>query len=220
MSTGSRLRQVLASGLDEHLLLGRSCRGWRVEGETVVAELDDGGELEADVLVIADGACSPLTRQLAGGPTSSPCGLIGVAGRSPWQHLPRSTQSLLGQEPMLAIGPGGTAVFGSAHDPVGQAAASNDAVSGVHKGPGRDLGSHRRCGRPAAAAITTRRRHAASRPARSCCAAGTGPNPSCSCSMGATWAVYPPFAFTRPTPQSLAPWPASRVTALGDAVHV
>ena len=61
------LRQVLASGLDEHLLLGRSCRGWRVEGETVVAELDDGGELEADVLVIADGACSPLTRQLAGG---------------------------------------------------------------------------------------------------------------------------------------------------------
>lgn len=90
------LRQILALGLDDRMLLGRSCQGWRVEGETVVAELDDGTELEADVLVIADGAGSKLAEQLAGRPTSFPCGLIGVAGRTPWRSLRDSTAALLG----------------------------------------------------------------------------------------------------------------------------
>jgi 2-polyprenyl-6-methoxyphenol hydroxylase-like FAD-dependent oxidoreductase len=118
------LRLLLASGLEDRLLLGRPCRRWRHDGETVVAELDGGSELAADVLVIADGAGSRLAERLAGRPTSSPCGLVGVAGRAALRGLPPGTQTLLADGPMLAIGPGGTGLFATAHDPVGRAAVS------------------------------------------------------------------------------------------------
>ncbi len=87
------LRQILALGLDDRMIMGRSCQGWRVEGETFVAELDDGTEVEADVLVIADGAGSKLAGQLAGRPTSFQCGLTGVAD-APCGAVSRTAQLL------------------------------------------------------------------------------------------------------------------------------
>lgn len=56
------LLQVLALGLADRMLLGRSCDGWRVEDDTVMVQLDDGTQIETDVLVIADGAGSNWLR--------------------------------------------------------------------------------------------------------------------------------------------------------------
>ncbi|MCY7287450.1 MAG: FAD-dependent oxidoreductase, partial [Cryobacterium sp.] len=116
------LREVLAFGLDSMLGLGRRCEGWREDGESVAVVLDDGSVIHADVLVIADGAGSALAERLAGEPTSTPCGLIGVADRTPWNGVPPATRELLGHESMLAIGSGGTGVFTAKHDSVNRAA--------------------------------------------------------------------------------------------------
>ncbi|PCC26569.1 hypothetical protein CIK75_02455, partial [Glutamicibacter sp. BW78] len=212
------LRQVLALGLEDRMLLGRSCQGWRVEGDTVVAELDDGAQIETDILVIADGAGSKLAERLAGRPTSFPCGLIGVAGRTPWARLPANTVDLLGEEPMLAIGPGGTGLFASAHDPARRAPIrSSSTVTGtlspvaiwgliaVEQALPTDLGQ---LGHAAMLDISAGllRRH---RWADQILDLLAGSHPE---SVSA-------FTFNAADPEDLAPWCSSRVTALGDAVH-
>lgn len=116
------LRLVLAEGLGDSLLTGHHATGYRVFGDGVVVEMADGGSLDADVVVAADGASSIFTQLLAGAPTAGPTGLVGVAGRSLWRDLPAPTRELLAAEPMLAIGPGGCGLFATNHDPVGRPA--------------------------------------------------------------------------------------------------
>ena len=212
------LRGVLAGGLGDRLLLGTSCQGWRVEGDAVAVELDDGSELEADVLVIADGAGSRLAERLAGRPTSRPCGLVGVAGRSLWQDLPPSTQGLLAEEPMLAIGPGGSGVFATAHDPVARAAVRSVRASPATRSPVAIWGliavedalpSHLSRLDPAAlvqVCVGLLRRNSWVDPIVRLV----------TCSEESTVSAY---RLNAADPDDLAPWPSSRVTALGDAVH-
>lgn len=211
------LRQVLAVGLDDRLVLGRSCRAWRIEGETVLVDLGV-GEIEADIVVIADGAGSQLAQKLAGEPTSAACGLTGIAGRAPWKSLSASTTALLNKEPMLAIGPGGTGLFASLHDPVkfspirtpqsevgtivptaiwGLIAVDQALPQGLDQLDPNTLID---------VAARLLRRH---RWADHLLALVTL---SSSESVSA-------FRFNAADPDNVAPWRSSRVTALGDAVH-
>jgi 2-polyprenyl-6-methoxyphenol hydroxylase-like FAD-dependent oxidoreductase len=212
------LRRLLALGLEDRLLLGRSCQRWRLEGQTVFAELDDGSEVEADVLVIADGAGSRLAEQLAGRPTSSPCGLVGVAGRTALQSLPHSTRTLLGEGPMLAIGPGGTGLFATAHDPVGRAAVRTCLATAATRSPIAIWGliavegglppDLMRLDPPSLVKACTQllqRQFWADRIVS-----------LLTCSEVPTVSAY---RLNAADPDDLAPWPSSRVTAVGDAVH-
>ncbi|MEO7586974.1 MAG: FAD-dependent oxidoreductase [Arachnia sp.] len=212
------LRLILALRLEERMLLGRRCCDWRVEGETVVALLDDGLEIEADLLVIADGAGSKLAEKLAGRPTSSFCGIIGVAGRTPWERLPQATKSLLRDEPMLAIGPGGTGVFASAHDPAGHAAVRTLRTVGAPPSPVAIWGliavegalAYDRVAADESAVVDAavallRRHHWAEEIVELLTRSQRG-------SVSA-------FRFNAADPDDLAPWRSSRITALGDAVH-
>lgn len=212
------LRMVLAEGLGARLLTGRSCLNWSTENDSVRVELDDGRSLTADVLVLADGPNSRLVRQLDNRPTTFPTGLVGVAGRTLWKELSPASRKLLERRPMLAIGPGGTGLFATAHDPVGRPAlrtrrnlaASREplAIWGLMTVEGTiplrpdrsapvNLGDtaadllRQRGWTPAAVDIV---RHSVKE------------------SVGA-------FRLYGSDPDQLAPWPASRVTALGDAVH-
>lgn len=212
------LRQILATGLDEHLLLGRTCLGWQIDRGTVTAQLDDASNVTAEVLVIADGAGSRLAEQLAGAPTSTPCGLAGVAGRSLWQDLPPAAQALLCTEPMLAIGPGGTGLFASAHDPVGQAAARLPLSRAATTRPVAIWGliaveaalppRPSRMDPPdllAASTALLRRHHWA--------------EPMLDLLRLSEQASISAFRFNAADPGNLAPWPPGPVTAVGDAVH-
>lgn len=212
------LRLVLADGLGERLLTGRRCTGWSVDDEEVRVTLEDGSVLRGDVLVVADGADSRLVRQLCGGPTSTPTGLVGVAGRSRWEDLSQSSQQLLEGEPMLAIGPGGTGLFATAHDPAGSPAVRTArgavatttpmaiwgliAVEGALPARPHDLGS----GSLTAAVVDLLRRYSWTETVVRMVEVAI---PS---SVAA-------FRLHGADPDRLAPWPASRATALGDAVH-
>lgn len=212
------LRQILATGLDEHLLPGRSCLGWRVDGETVCAQLDDDSEVPAEVMVIADGAGSRLAARLAGRPTSTPCGLAGVAGRSPWQDLPPATRALLSREPMLAIGPGGTGLFASAHDPVGRAASRTARTRAATTRPVAIWG------------LIAVEQALPPRPTR--LGASELLDASTALLRRCHWAdpmldllrlseqeSVSAFRFNAADPDDIATWPSGPVTALGDAVH-
>lgn len=222
------LRRVLATGLGERLLTGRTARGWRAgragtADDPVTVEVDGGDDrpdpepLGADLLVIADGAGSALAARLAGRPTSTPCGLVGVAGRTPWQDVPAAARALL-TEPALAIGPGGTGLFLTAHDPVAHAAVRSPLADPATTSAvaiwglltvDRSLPPHPARLDPAVLlTLATRllRRHGWAEPLVGLVAHGT---PS---GVGA-------FRLHAADPGDLAPWPAGRVTALGDAVH-
>lgn len=211
------LRRVLALGLEDRMVLGRSCHGWRLESDTVVTELDV-GEIQSAVMVIADGAGSGLAERLARGATSTPCGLTGVAGRSPWEGLPSATTALLAEEPMLAIGPSGTGMFASAHDPAGRsaiypspAATGAVAATAIWGLIAVDQALPDRADQLDQATlidISTRLlRHR--RWADHVVELVTQSQPD---SVAA-------FRFYASDPNRLAPWRSSRVTALGDAVH-
>ncbi len=116
------LRLVLAEGLGSALRTGLRVVGHRTVRQLVEVDLDDGTSLEADLLVLADGAGSELAAALAGSPTSTPTGLVGVAGRTPWASLPEGAQALVREDPMLAVGPAGAGLFASLHDPRGRPA--------------------------------------------------------------------------------------------------
>ncbi|HEX6345606.1 FAD-dependent oxidoreductase [Umezawaea sp.] len=210
------LRAVLAEGLGDRLRLGTTCGGWRREGDTVVAELDDGREEAGDLLVIADGAGSALAERLAGLPTSVPSGLVGVAGRVHWDAVPGAARALLA-EPLLAVGPGGTGLFATAHDPAGGAAVRSErsltATAGASAIWGLVAVEDALPPRPPPAhedlvdlvvGLLGRERWAT--PLVDLVRAD-GPRTAAA------------FRLRASDPDHLAPWPSSRVTALGDAVH-
>lgn len=212
------LRRVLALQLEDRIGLGRTCQGWRMKNERIVAELDGGVEISADVLVIADGAGSKLAQTLAGRPTAYPCGLTGIAGRTPWDRLPPETAALLADEPMLAIGPGGTGLFASAHDPVRRAAirtpntprkASDPVVIwgliAVEQAVPSDIDKLGQARLVEASEHLLRRHRWADHVVELVTRSQVE-------SVSA-------FRFNAADPDDLAPWRSSRVTALGDAVH-
>lgn len=212
------LREVLATGLQDRLMFGRHCRGWRAEGKTITVVLDDDSTIQTDVLVIADGAGSLLAEQLGGEATASPCGLTGIAGRSAWVDVPAHVRAMLRGEPMLALGPGGTGLFATHHDPAGRAAVVPDEVSSSTIEPvviwgllAIDAALPPQVNQFAplallAAAERLLRHHRWS-------------TPLIELVRRAEISSVSAFRLNAANPERLAPWRSSRVTALGDAVH-
>ncbi|WP_299051226.1 FAD-dependent monooxygenase [uncultured Nocardioides sp.] len=109
------LRVALGTGLADRLRLGVRVTGTapRTAGGVDVL-LADADPVAADVVVAADGVGSVVARGCAGGPTSAPVGLQGLAGRAePGPGVPE----LLGAGPVLGIGPHGVGAFLTLHAP-------------------------------------------------------------------------------------------------------
>ncbi|QRX90578.1 FAD-dependent oxidoreductase [Streptomyces noursei] len=216
------LRTLLAEAVGGDLHLGRtvSAVGYDEDG-TPQVRFTDAAPVTADLVVGADGAHSLVARHLAGGPTNTPSGIIGFSGRTSLADLSPREQQRLGTRSGLAIGPRGAALYVGYLDPVGNAvldapelrtsvttgptyiwggmlpeSATTDALRGLRDGELQ-------------AALLDRFR-----------ARG--------------WAEHTLKIIARADPHSvaafrfnaastrapdLAPWPAGRITALGDAVH-
>ncbi|MGK5685549.1 FAD-dependent oxidoreductase [Actinoplanes sp. URMC 104] len=183
------LRAVLARGLELHLRWGTPVSGYEATATGVV--LADG--TEADVLVAADGAGSRTARRWVGRSTARPAGVVGIAGRS---LLPRRIPADLRHGLAFVIGPGGVGSFLSLHGARGDDPAAEPPYvvwSVVAEQVGSDLlrEAHR------LTAGWSDDFHALI----------DGSEPG-------SVAAFP-FWF----PAALQPWPAGRVTLLGDAIH-
>lgn len=211
------LRLVLAEGLGERVLTGVTCDGIEQDDDGVRVACSDGRRIEADVAVIADGAGSPHAARLAGRPTASPTGLVGVAGRTDVRSAPASVREMLRHHPTLAIGPGGTGLFAARHDPVGGRGVVGRSLSvtdgevviwGVltvaHELPERLGEAEPETLLGSASALLSRRGWA-----DDLVRLATSARPE-TVSGFRLWAA---------DPHDLAPWADGRVTAIGDAVH-
>ncbi|MFF4456842.1 FAD-dependent oxidoreductase [Streptomyces goshikiensis] len=216
------LRMLLAEAVGDGLHLGRNVSGVGHDDHGAPRVLfTDGAPLSADLVVGADGTHSVVARHLAGGPTNSPAGIIGFSGRTLRRDLSPSEYARLGPRSGLAIGPRAGALYVGFLDPVGNTALDAPELRmSVTTGPTyiwgamfpeststdslRDL----RGGELQAALLGRFRERG--------------------------WAEHTLDVIARADPHSvagfrfnaastrakdLAPWPAGRITALGDAVH-
>ncbi|WP_369053416.1 FAD-dependent oxidoreductase [Kineococcus terrestris] len=218
------LRLVLAAAAGDSLVLGSTCtaveRDPGPDGE-VRARFADGSVVRADLLVGADGPGSLVVAHLTGRPASRPAGLTGVSGRTPAGDLDPDLARRLGPRSSLAVGPRGTALYCGYLDPAGFAVL--DAPLGRHAvttGPTYVWGAML----PTATAPAGLRgqRGAVLRDTvlEALRATGWGEAPLQVVTRAdpSTVAAYP-FVVGPASPREAAPWPAGRVTALGDAVH-
>ncbi len=211
------LRRLLAHGLDDVVRLGSEFTGHVENPDGTVTATFAGGRTEtADVLVGADGSRSRVVGALAGGPTARRLRASGLAGRAPLDARVRSgmPRDLLAG-PAFGLGPDGTAVFLSAHDPATAAiaaAACRDVAPVIEPayllwgviapGPVSDPG-------PGGSAVDG---------ARALLARWSGwMNTVLDASDPATAALFPYYAADPAA--DLCPWQVGSVTALGDAVH-
>ncbi|WP_170856686.1 FAD-dependent oxidoreductase [Geodermatophilus africanus] len=212
------LRLLLAHGLGDVLRLGRRCTGHEVRGDRVVTHLDDGSSVESDVLVGADGVSSVVATALAGRPTARPTGLSGVAGWTTADVLPPEARRLVDRSAVLAIGPGGSGLYLSLHDPLQQSPIRIGTSAATTREPRVIWGviatdavlppQLRRSSSPEvvrAAATVLRRGHWA--------------DSLVSIVERADPEGVSVFRFSAADPTDIASWPSTRVTALGDAVH-
>jgi 2-polyprenyl-6-methoxyphenol hydroxylase-like FAD-dependent oxidoreductase len=211
-------REILAARLDGVIEFGRSCAGFEQDPGGVVLRFGDGSQAAADVLVAADGISSPIRRRYLPDARLTDTGIVCVYGRTP----------LTGQTRPLVPAPawdGFTAVVGSRvgmatgvldfREPPGQAArrlapdarlspASSYLMWAITGGAGHFSGSLdglSPAGLHAVALRTIRGWHPRLRQlVELACVRDT--------SLIAVRTAVP-----------LAPWPASRVTLLGDAIH-
>ncbi|MFD3940413.1 FAD-dependent oxidoreductase [Streptomyces sp. NPDC058611] len=216
------LRMLLAEAVGDDLHLGRSVSGVGHDDHGAPRVMfTDGAPVSADLVVGADGTHSVVARHLAGGSTNSPAGIIGFSGRTLRRDLSPGEHQRLRPRSGLAIGPRGAALYVGFLDPVGNTAldapelrmsvttaptyiwgamfpesTSTDSLRDLRGGelPGALIGRFRERG----------------------------------------WAEHTLEVIARADPHSvaafrfnaastraedLAPWPAGRITALGDAVH-
>ncbi|MDA3648527.1 FAD-dependent monooxygenase [Saccharopolyspora indica] len=214
------LRTLLAEAVGEDLHLGREVSGVDQRGTPRVT-FTDGTSVTADLVVGADGTHSVVARHLAAGPTSRPAGIIGFSGRTRRTDLSPAEQQRLGLRSSMAIGPRGAALYIGYLDPVGNAALDAPELRmSVTTGPTYIWGAMF----PESARTDALRDLSGAR------------------SQGALldrfrdqgWAEHVLEVIARADPSSVAafrfnaastraadlvPWNASRITALGDAVH-
>ncbi|MFI6372236.1 FAD-dependent oxidoreductase [Streptomyces sp. NPDC050546] len=216
------LRMLLAGEVGDDLRLGRTVSGvGRAEDGTPRVLFTDAAPVPADLVVGADGTHSLVAQHLAGRRTNSPAGIIGFSGRTLRADLSPGERRRLGPRSALAIGPRGAALYVGFLDPVGNAALDAPELRmSVTTGPTYIWGAMF----PESSATDSLRalrdselRAALSRRFRE---------------QG--WAEHTLEVIARADPHSvaayrfnaastraaeLAPWPAGRITALGDAVH-
>lgn len=215
------LRRLLAHGLGDALHLGSEFTHHEVRDDgTVAAHFADGRVEHADLLVGADGVGSRVATALAGGPTSRPTGLGGIAGRTRLTpELRALLPPILRSGPLLAFDPTGVSLFAHVHDPdagtlVDPAACvavpadlePADLVWGVNADVRRFPPDVRELDGPALQRV----------------AAGllTGWHPAVREIVAAPPHTVGTFRYSAADPDGdLTPWPSGVVTALGDAVH-
>ncbi|MEV6136694.1 FAD-dependent monooxygenase [Nocardia sp. NPDC051990] len=216
------LRMLLAEAVGDRLHLG--CRVSGVEHDddgTPRVLFTDRAPASADLVVGADGAHSVVARHLAGGQTNSPAGIIGFSGRTLLHDLSPHEQRRLRPRSGLAVGPRGAALYVGFLDPVGNAALDAPELRmSVTTGPTYIWGAMF----PESATTDSLRdlRDVELQTALLGQFHKRG------------WAEHTLEVITQADPRSvagfrfnaastraadLAPWPAGRITALGDAVH-
>ncbi|MFD9302601.1 FAD-dependent oxidoreductase [Streptomyces sp. NPDC060048] len=219
------LRMLLAEAVGDGLHLGRNVSGVGHDDHGAPRVLfTDGAPVSADLVVGADGTHSVVARHLAGGPTHSPAGIIGFSGRTLRRDLSPGEQQRLRPRSGLAIGPRGGALYVGFLDPVGNTALDAPELRmSVTTGPTyiwgamfpdststdslRDLRDLR--GGELQAALLGRFRERGWAEHTLEVIAEADPHSVAGFRFNA--------ASTRA--EDLAPWPAGRITALGDAVH-
>jgi 2-polyprenyl-6-methoxyphenol hydroxylase-like FAD-dependent oxidoreductase len=216
------LRLLLAEAAGDSLRLGRTVTEVRrtAEGRPDV-RFADGSSATGDLLVGADGVHSLVARHLAGGPTNRPAGIIGFSGRTFALDLDPDEQRRLGPRSGMVIGPRGAALYVGFLDPAGNAVLDAPGLrASITTGPtyiwgamfpeSPRTGSLRELAGPALrdALLARFRQHGWSeRPLEVIARADA--------------ASVAAFRFNAASTRArdLAPWPAGRTTALGDAVH-
>ncbi|WP_090062624.1 FAD-dependent oxidoreductase [Lentzea flaviverrucosa] len=216
------LRTLLAEAVGEDLHLGRAVSGVGVDEHGMPqVTFADGTSVTADLVVGADGTHSVVARHLAAGPTSHPAGIIGFSGRTPRADLTAAEQHRLGTRSSMAIGPRGAALYVGFLDPVGNAALDAPELSAsITTGPTYIWGAMF----PESARTDflrdlhgTALRTALLDRFRDHRWAGHTLEVIARTDPGSVAAFRFNAASTRAG--DLAPWAASRITALGDAVH-
>jgi len=112
------LRQILLSGIEDHVRFGVSVTGYRETAAGVTVDLADGGTVEGDLLVGADGLRSVVRAQLLGAPEVVDTGIDSLYARTP---LPDELAATLPPELfdgfVFAIGPDGRFLTFGAYQP-------------------------------------------------------------------------------------------------------
>ncbi|WP_322409888.1 NAD(P)/FAD-dependent oxidoreductase [Microbacterium invictum] len=104
------LRLILADDLGERIRFASTVVAARSRADGASVALSDGTEIDADLVVAADGARSSVVEAVTERPTSDDAGLIGIAGSSPMTAgatFPR----YLAQGPALALDHRGVGMF-------------------------------------------------------------------------------------------------------------
>ncbi|MFE9581529.1 FAD-dependent oxidoreductase [Nocardia sp. NPDC006044] len=208
------LRRLLAHDLDDVLDLDSHFIGHtRSAGGTVTAHFADGRTAMADVLVGADGARSRVVTEISGRPGARTLDAWGIAGRTP---LTDESRALLPAEldsgPGFVVGPRGTAVFLSVHDP---------AVAPVSPRSCREIPAVAEPGYVLWGLVTSARRTAESNAVDTALALLPGWSPRLvSLISRSEPAEVTTFPYLAADPhETMTPWPADNVTAIGDAIH-
>ena len=223
------LRTLLAEAAGDSLLTGREFTGFerRPDG-TVTVHLDHAGDdagagadLDADLLVGADGTHSRIATALAGRPVNAPAGIVGISGRTRVADLDPAQQQRLGTRSSLGLGPHATALYFGYLDPVGHAVLDRPDLRGaitteptfIWGAMFRESAQTRTMARQTGTELrdATLRRFADRgwQPAMIDVIARTDPD---------TIGLFR-FHAASENARDLAPWAAGSVTALGDAVH-
>ncbi|MFF3015210.1 FAD-dependent oxidoreductase [Streptomyces sp. NPDC057939] len=216
------LRLLLAEEVGGDLYAGRTVTGVGTGDDGAPRVLfADGSATAADLVVGADGTHSLVARYLAGGRTNRPAGIFGFSGRTLRADLTPGDGDRLGTRSGMAVGPWGAALYVGFLDPVGNAALDAPELRmSVTTGPTYIWGAMF----PESPATDSLRalRDGALRAALVGRFREQG------------WAEHTLDVIARADPRSvaayrfnaaptraaeLAPWPAGRITALGDAVH-
>ncbi|WP_433377632.1 FAD-dependent oxidoreductase [Actinoplanes sp. CA-142083] len=187
------LRAALLDGLDDSLHLGKTFTHYTLDGDRVTAHFDDGTSATADLLIGADGANSRVRAQLLPHAHRAETGVITVAGRNP---EPAALPEVLRTRANIVIprGPGSLFTAPEAGQIIwGFSDAVRHLPSDVTKMDGPAL-QHLVATRIAGWSPAFRTLIADSDPATV-------------------------NAFHVKSANPVAPWPTTRVTLLGDAIH-
>jgi len=220
-------REILAARLDGVIEFGRTCTGFEQDSRGVTVRFSDGRAAHAEILVAADGIGSPIRRRYLPHARLDDSGIVCLYGRTP---LTGQTRPLV----PLSLWDGFTAVVGNT---VGMAIgvldfsepperAARRLVPDVHLSPAQPYlmwavtgSASRFTGRPG-------------RPGGLGGLGGLGPAELHAVVLNTIRRWHPDLvrlvqqasiqettlvAITSAVP--IAPWPASRVTLLGDAIH-
>jgi salicylate hydroxylase len=209
------LRQILTEGLGDRVRFSSTVVSARSRSDSAVVELSDGTQLEADLVVAADGGRSATLRSFAP-ETSVNTGLIGIAGSTPLRSETRLPRYLL-RGPALGLDHRGTGMFLSlASHRVGEVPPELAAAIGppslvwglIARGEALSRGGDVMSASPTSLAARAAVMVSAWHPWMSQMIDASDPQRTAAFAFRASNTTSPRF-----------PWPQSRITAIGDAVH-